>query len=66
MTCNFFKEVLTQVLSCEVYKLLKNNYFEEHLRMSASKLYLEKDSNTGTFLWILGIIQVEELKILLK
>ena len=54
------------MLSCEIYKLFKNNYFEEHLWMSASKLYLEKDSNTGMFLWILGIIQVEELKILLK
>ena len=47
----------TQVLSCEIRKLFKNNYFEEHLRTSASKLYLKRDSNTGVFLWILRIIQ---------
>ena len=53
----FLKKILTQVLSCEIYKLFKNNYFEEHLWMSASKFYLEKDYNTSMFLWILGIIQ---------
>ena len=39
----------TKVLSCEICKLSKNNYFEEHLWTSASKLYLKRDSNTGVF-----------------
>ena len=43
----------TQVLSREIYKLFKNNYFEEH----PSKRYLKRDSNTVAFLWILWIIQ---------
>ena len=34
-----------------------NNYFEEHMWTSASKLYLKGDSNIGFFLWILWIIQ---------
>ena len=51
------KKTPTQVLSCEIYKLFKNNYFEEHLWVSASKHYLKRDSNTGAFLWILWIIQ---------
>ena len=42
---------------CEIYKLFKNNYFEEHLRMSTSKHYLKRDSNSGVFLWIFQIIQ---------
>ena len=41
----------TQVFSCEIYELFKNNYFEEHLW--TSKHYLKRDSNTGAFLWIL-------------
>ena len=40
--CNFIKKTLTQMISCEIYKLFKNNYFEEHLRASASKNYLKK------------------------
>ena len=32
------KKTPTQVLSCEICKLFKNNYFEEHLWMSGSKL----------------------------
>ena len=51
------KKTPTQVLSCEICKLFKNNYFEEHLWMSASKLYLKRDSNTGVFPWILWVIQ---------
>ena len=51
------KKAPTQVLSCESCKLFKNNYFEEHLWTSASKLYLKRDSNTVVFLWILGISQ---------
>ena len=34
------KKTPTQVLSCEICKLFKNNYFEEHLMTSASKFYL--------------------------
>ena len=55
---NLLKKPPTQVkFSCEICKLFKNNYFEEHLWTSASKLYLKRDSNTGDFLWILWIIQ---------
>ena len=45
------------MLSCEIYKLFKNNYFEEHLWTSPSKHYLKRASNTGASLCILGIIQ---------
>ena len=31
-----------QVLSGEISKISKNNYFEEHLETSTSKLYLKK------------------------
>ena len=51
------KKTLTQLFSCEIYKLFKNNYFEEHLWTSAPKLYLKRDSNTGGYLWILWIVQ---------
>ena len=51
------KNTPTQVLSREIYKLFKNNYFEEHLWNATSKHYLKRDSNTATFLWILWIIQ---------
>ena len=51
------KKTPTQVLSREIYKLFKNNYFEEHLWNPASKHYLKRDSNTVAFLWILWIIQ---------
>ena len=47
------KKTPTQVFSCEIYKLFKNNYFEEHLSTSASKHYLKRDSNSGVFLRIL-------------
>ena len=36
------KKTPTQVLSREIYKLFKNNYFEEHLLNAASKHYLKK------------------------
>ena len=38
------KKAETQAFSCEIYKLFKKNYFEEHLWMSASKHYLKRDS----------------------
>ena len=41
------KKTPTQVVSCKLCKLFKNNYFEEHLWMS----------NIGVFLWTLWIIQ---------
>ena len=47
------KNTPIQVLSCEIYKLFKNNFFEEHLWTPASKHYLKRDSNTGAFLWML-------------
>ena len=53
---NFVKEDSKQVLSREIYKLFKNNYFEKHLWNAASK-HLKKDSNTVASLWILWIIQ---------
>ena len=34
--CNFTKETLTQVFSCEYGKIWKNTYFKEHLRTAAS------------------------------
>ena len=48
------KKTPTEVLSNEICKLseftnFQNNYFKEHLGMSASKLYLKRDSNTGVF-----------------
>ena len=39
------KKISTQMLYCEICKLFKSNYFEEHLWMSTSKLYLKKESN---------------------
>ena len=51
------KKTPTQVLSCKTCKHFKNNYFEEHLWTSASKLYLKRYLNTGVFLWISWIIQ---------
>ena len=37
-SCNFIKKrLLTQVFSCEICEIFKNIYFEEHLRMTASK-----------------------------
>ena len=45
----------TEVLSSEIWKIFKNNFFEEHLWSTASKLYLKRD--TGVFMWILWIIQ---------
>ena len=33
----YYKQTLTQVLSCEICEVYKNTYFEEHLRTTASK-----------------------------
>ena len=44
-----FKKTPTQTLSCEISKLFKNSYFEEHLWTSASKLHLKRDTNAGAF-----------------
>ena len=35
--CNFIKKTPTQVFSCEIREIFKNNYFEEHLRTTASE-----------------------------
>ena len=51
------KKTPTQMLSCEIYKLFKSNYFEEHQWTSAFKQDLKRDSNTGAFLRTLWIIQ---------
>ena len=45
------------MLSCEFGEIFKNNYFEEHLWTTASKLYLKRDSNTDVFLLIFKITQ---------
>ena len=44
------KKTPTRVLSCEIYKLSKNYYFEERLCTSASKHCFKRDSNAGAFL----------------
>ena len=33
---NFIKKTPTQVFSCEISEIIKNNYFEEHLGKTAS------------------------------
>ena len=43
--------------SCEICKLFKNNYFEELLWMSTSKLYLKRDSNISVFLWFFELFK---------
>ena len=45
------------MICCEIFEIFKNNYFEEHLWTTASKLYLKRDSNTDVFIWILWIIE---------
>ena len=37
-----YKEIPTQVLSCEYCEIFKNTYFEEHLRTAASVLLIIK------------------------
>ena len=44
------KKTPTQVPSCEICSLFKNNYFEEHQWTCASKLYLKEDSSADVFL----------------
>ena len=36
---SFLKKRLQQVISCEIWKIFKNTYFEEHLRTTASVNY---------------------------
>ena len=39
--CNFIKkETLAQVFSCEFCEIFKNTFFTEHLRMTASILWI--------------------------
>ena len=40
-----------------LWNFFKNNYFEEHVWRSVSKLCFKRDSSTDVFLWILWIIQ---------
>ena len=35
--CNFIKKDPTQAFSCEIFKIFKNTYFEEHLRAAVSQ-----------------------------
>ena len=56
------KTTSTLVLSCEMWKIFKNNYFEEHLWATAFKLYLKTGTNTGVFLWILKFYFAEHLR----
>ena len=39
-----FKKTPTQILSSEICDIFKNNYFEEHLWTTTSKLYFKRDS----------------------
>ena len=45
--CNFVKDDSNTCIFCQIYKVFKNNYFEERLWTSASKHYLKRDSNSG-------------------
>ena len=39
--CNFIKkETLAQVFSCEFCEISKNTFFTEHLRTTASKMFM--------------------------
>ena len=38
----YYKEIPTQVLSCEYCEIFKNTYFEEHLQTAASALLIIK------------------------
>ena len=38
----YYKEIPTQVLSCEYCEIFKNTYFEEHLQTAASVLLIKK------------------------
>ena len=46
-TCNFIKEEPDTCALLWTWKLFNSNYFEKHLWMSDSKLYLKRDSNIG-------------------
>ena len=43
--CSLLKKTPKQALSCEIWKHCKSNYFEEHLWISTSKIYLKRDSS---------------------
>ena len=53
------------MLSCEICKIFKNNYFEEHLRTTASngsiKLILKR-KNESIQIKLIGELQVTERK----
>ena len=38
----YYKEIPTQVLSCEYCEIFRNTYFEEHLQTAASVLLIIK------------------------
>ena len=38
----FLKEIQTQVFSYEIYEILKNTYFEEHLRTTTSAHFITR------------------------
>ena len=44
------KKTLTKILSCKIWEIFKNNYFEEHLWTTACKLYLKKRRQHRCFL----------------
>ena len=44
------KKTLTKILSCKIWEIFKNNYFEEHLWTTACKLYLKKRLQHRCFL----------------
>ena len=54
----FNKETLTQVFLCEYHEILKNNYFEEHLRTARS------EAKSLRFLLFNKRISVEQRKVL--
>ena len=48
----YLKETSTPVLSCEIFEIFKNTYFEEYLRMTAFVV---------SFSWLLFIIYAIDL-----
>ena len=64
------KKTTTQGFSCEIYKLFKNNFFEEHLRTAAfgSYSYQWCISDTVKHLWrsFLRIVKHEKLLTILS
>ena len=61
------KESLTQVFSCEYYKIFKNTYFDENLRTTASAVPLTVNISSWVLISALnsiGLLQrsVKDLK----